>query len=100
VVSRRWTLNSTSLTVADEVSPERPLALSRFLMGPGVTLHFSDGSWHAIRSGQSVARISVEEGEAQVAKALHAQEFGSRMPVDCLVVKLKSGRSRTTFAWS
>jgi uncharacterized heparinase superfamily protein len=98
---RCWCLEKDQLTIEDTVTPDRYVAVARYILAPGSSLiQLDPGLWEVRQEARAVIRIQVIKGKAAIETTHHAPEFGMLLPASCLSVTLEKGQATTRWLWS
>lgn len=96
---RHWEFHDNGLMVRDRVSPALP-AVARYLLAPGLDLiRAGQREWRVAHADRVLARVVVEQGQAELQGSHYASRFGALQDVQCLAVGLENGEAATRWIW-
>ncbi len=102
--TRKWNFTEDGLSIEDTVSPALHPAVSRFHLGPGLSLEAGlDGKSFCIWDHSEricLAHVDVIVGKARISSSGFAPEFGIVIPIQTLEVEFtEDGKTQTVWKW-
>lgn len=99
---REWRLEDGALVIEDRVRGRYASAVARFHLHPSVSCAIDEAGCSGrlrLAGGQEI-RWSAAGGAARLERSFHAQEFGCRVPTQCIAVPIESAQgARMRLEW-